>query len=115
MPNIKSYKLGTLIARRELYLAGGQKIAIRIGKPQRSLDRRSYFCPYEILGLGDDQLRRAPGGLDSVHAIQLVLQKIGIDLYVLNDAHEGALRWDAGDNGDLGFPLPDNLMSILKT
>jgi hypothetical protein len=103
-----------MIANRQLSLGFGKKVTVRIGEPRRSSDGRSYFCQYQIAGLGHDELRSAPGGLDSVHAIQLALEKIGIDLHVLNDAHGGAMRWDGDSNGNLGFPLRDEIATILK-
>jgi hypothetical protein len=107
-------KLGIVIASRELEAGGNKKITIKIGKPRREVDHESYFCPYQILGIGYDKLRRAAGGLDSIQAIQLAFQKIGIDLYILNKANNGALNWDGGEHGDLGFPLPDNILDILR-
>jgi hypothetical protein len=112
---VKTYKLGTVIAHRELELGEGKKVTIKIGKPQRVQDHSSYFCPYQILGIGFDKLRRAAGGLDSIHAIQLAFQKIGIDLYALNKANNGALYWDGGESGDLGFPLAEDILNILKS
>jgi hypothetical protein len=66
------------------------------------------------VGLGHDEVRKAPGGLDSIHALQLALEKVGIDLHVLNEAHGGAIRWDGDADGDLGFPLRENIEAILK-
>ncbi len=107
------YKLGTVIAIRELNREG-MKVIVKIGKPQRMPDHSSYFCAYQILGIGHDRLRRA-AGIDAVQALQLVLQKIGIDLYALNKANGGALNWEAGEHGDLGFPLSDDLLNILRS
>jgi RHS repeat-associated protein len=111
---MQSFKLGTTIAHRQLSLSDGGKITVRVGKPQRSPDRRSYFCPYQIVGLGHDHVRRAPGGLDSIHALQFALEKVGIDLHVLNEAYGGAIRWDGDTDGDLGFPLQEKIKAILK-
>lgn len=107
-------KLGVIIARRDLSLAPDKQITVRIGEPQRSADRSSYFCTYEIVGLGDDRPRRAPGGIDSVHALQLVLEKIGIELHVLNEANSGAIHWNGELHGDLGFPLRKAIRDILN-
>jgi len=111
---MQSFKLGTKIGRRQLSLSDGGKITVRVGKPQRSPERRSYFCPYQIVGLGHDHVRRAPGGLDSIHALQFALEKVGIDLHVLNEAHGGAIRWDGDTDGDLGFPPREKIKEILK-
>jgi hypothetical protein len=111
---MQSFKLGRTIARRQLSLSDGRKITVRVGTPQRSPDRRSYFCPYQIVGLGHDHVRRASGGLDSIHALQFALEKVGIDLHVLNEAYNGAIRWDGDTDGDLGFPLREKIKEILK-
>jgi hypothetical protein len=114
MAGISEYKLGPVIATRELTLGVGKKVTIKIGKPQRMPGHPSYFCAYQILGIENDNLRRA-AGIDSVQALQLVLQKIGIDLYALNKANGGTLNWEAGEHSDLGFPLSDDLLNILNS
>jgi hypothetical protein len=109
---MKRYGLGTVIADRKLSLTDGTIVTVQIGMPQRSTEE-FYFCPYKIVGLGDGKTRRA-GGVDAVQALQLALQKVGIDLYVLKDARKTALSWEGGAEGDLGFPLPENISEILK-
>jgi hypothetical protein len=108
------FELGAIIGERRLSLPDGQMVTIVMGTPQKNVDHYSYFCPYKIIGFGDERLSRAAGA-DAIHSLQSALQKIGIDLYVLNLAHNGTLRWEAGEEGDLGFPLPDNLLKILKS
>jgi len=67
------------------------------------------LCPYQILGIGDERVRCA-GGVDAVQALQLAMEMIGSELYFkLNRQHDGKLRWEAGKEGDLGFPVPPNL------
>jgi len=64
------------------------------------------LCPYQILGTGDEKVRYA-GGVDAVQALQLAMEKIGAELYFKLDRQLGGkLRWEAGQQGDLGFPLP---------
>lgn len=107
---LKKYKLGKIIGKRSLISFDGSKVAIRIGMPRPYDDNPSFFfCPYEIVGAGIARVSRA-GGVDSVHAIQMTFQKIGIDLRVLNRQLEGALRWDAGEDAELGFPLPSGMI-----
>jgi hypothetical protein len=112
---MKTYKLGTVIASRELSFAEGGTVVVRIGKPQYEKARSWYFCPYQMIGIGNDAVRRAAGGIDSIHAVQLVLEKIGIDLFTLNASYQGALRWEGGEEGDLGFPLREEITKILTS
>jgi Domain of unknown function (DUF6968) len=110
----KPDKLGTVIAKRELLFGNGEKVVVRIGKPQLLEGEAFYICPYRIFGLGSSNLRFAPGGLDSVHALQLAFQKIGIELRVLVEAHGGTLWWEGGADGDIGFPLWEEIARELN-
>jgi hypothetical protein len=111
----KPDKLGTVIAKRELISARHQKkIVVRIGKPKLLEGESFYTCPYRILGIGNNRLRFASGGLDSVHALQLALEKIGIELHVLNTAYGGSLRWEGGAEGDVGFPVSEGVARELN-
>ena len=108
-------RINSVVATRVLDLRGTEKkVTIKVGKPRQTEDGPIYHCLYQILGIGDNKVRRSPGGLDSIHALQLAFQKVGVDLYVMNDSYNGALVWEGGDD-DLGFPLPENLSSILKS
>ncbi len=107
-------EISEAIAERYLYLEGqpDMKIRVRIGKPQRvtSPQRNDFvFCPYQIIGIGDEKVRSA-GGVDEVQALQLAMVMIGSELYfLLNRKYDGKIRWDAGKDGDLGFPVPPSL------
>jgi hypothetical protein len=46
--------------------------------------------------------------------LQLAFQKIGIELTILNEAHGGALHWEGGAEGDVGFPLSEAIERELK-
>lgn len=107
------FELGTVIARRELSLTQGGQVVVEIGTPQ--LDSEiGHFCPYKISGLGKMRISQG-AGLDSVHALQMALLKIGIDTYAFNKKNDGAVTWDAGEHdGDVGFPLPQNILDIMK-
>jgi len=113
--NAEAYVFGTLIATRTLTLGANKKVTIRIGKPQRVKDEpHSYFCAYQIRGVGNDRMRRA-GGVDAVQALQLVLEKIGIELHALRKSAGEPLQWDGAiTDDDLGFPLRPEILAILK-
>jgi hypothetical protein len=103
-----------IIAERRLYLEGQPDIKIRVilGKPLR-MTRSSHnafvLCPYQIIGIGDEKVRSA-SGIDEVQALQLAMEMIGSELYFkLNRNCGGNLRWEAGKNGNLGFPVPAGL------
>jgi hypothetical protein len=97
--------VGIVIARRELKLRYG-KITVLIGKPEPFPDGSDYYCPYQIIGLGTERVRRA-GGIDSIQALHLALEMIGADLHASPEAQTGELSWECGENGNLGFPVPE--------
>jgi hypothetical protein len=107
-------EISQIIAERHLYLEGQPETSIRvlIGKPQTlpGPSKNDFvLCPYQILGIGDEKVRSA-GGVDEVQALQLVMEMIGSELYFkLNRKYGGKLRWEAGKEGDLGFPVPPGL------
>jgi hypothetical protein len=107
-------EISQVIAERRLYLEDQPESSIRIllGKPQRvpSPSNKDFvLCPYQILGIGDEKVRSA-GGVDEVQALQLAMEMIGSELYFkLNRRYNGKLRWEAGKQGDLGFPVPPGL------
>ena len=109
-------KLGTIVAKRDLVSSvdGAKKVSIQIGKPVLPKGDWTYVCPYRIHGIGDDRLRHAPGGADSVDSLQFVFQKIGIELTIINEAHGGTLHWEGGAEGDVSFPLWERIEKELK-
>jgi hypothetical protein len=95
-----------VIATRSILVKDKEKkITIIIGKPKQFPDTPDYYCPYQILGIGDEKIRYA-AGIDAVQAIQLAMVMIGSDLYTLKEATTGQLRWKGDEKGDLGFPAP---------
>lgn len=118
---MEKYVLGTVIAERELSLPGGKTFTVRIGMPQaHDADECFFFCPYEIVslrheiaGLRNPTVRRS-GGIDSAQAIQSAFVLIGIELHELNRFYRNTLRWEGGEAGDFGFPLPQNILDILE-
>ena len=85
-----------------------------IGKPEKFPDADDYYCPYQIVGVGNERVRYA-GGIDAVQALELTLKMIGTDLYTSGEAQSGALSWMGGSKkGDLGFPVPDGLRDLAR-
>ena len=101
-----SINLGTVIAQRRLAVTGDPEanIMVRIGAPQPYPDASpaSYFCPYQITGIGDQKVRRA-SGVDAVQALEMLVLVLPLELEVLARKHAD-LRWEhAADAGDFGF------------
>jgi len=99
--------IGEVIATRTLQLVENKKggITVQIGKPKQFPNKSDYYCPYRIIGIGDEKIRYA-AGIDAVQAIQLAMVKIGAEIYTSTEAKSGRLRWDGDEKGDLGFPAP---------
>jgi hypothetical protein len=97
--------VGTVIAVRNLDLRGGKEVVVTIGMPRKTPDEDDYYCPYQITGADRSDIRYAVG-VDAVQALELALRMIGADLYTSNEALNGALSWEGGIDGDLGFPRP---------
>ncbi len=88
-------------------MAGEEKrdVLVLVGKPQNFPDSPDYYCPFQIIGVGDQSVSYT-GGVDSIQAIQMALREVGAQLLALNKANGGKLRWEAGGEGDLGLPPP---------
>ena len=100
--------LGEIIAVRELSMVedgkADRKVEISIGKPHLSPDSGGYLCPFQIAGIGREEIKYA-AGIDAIQALQLVMVMVGATLQFLNDQSGGRLRWEGGSEGDLGFPI----------
>jgi len=102
------------LASRRLRLRGGAgpHVEVRIWAPEREQSGATFRCEYQIVGLGNDKIRYTIG-IDAVHALQMVLQKIGTELYTSREFADGRLSWVGGSvPGDLGFPVPRNIADI---
>lgn len=85
------------------------EVFVRIFAPVA--DGTAWRCDYEI-DWPVAPRNSAAYGVDSVQALGLALQKIGIDLY-MSEAHKaGTLMWEAPGKG-YGFPLPANARDLL--
>jgi len=87
-------KLGSVIAVRELAVGRSttRHVTVQIGKPRRG-DLNVWWCPYRVIGVGDDSVRAA-GGVDAVQALQLAELAIAARLDT-----QPRLRWLGRDHG----------------
>ncbi|MBS2033326.1 MAG: hypothetical protein JST54_35965 [Deltaproteobacteria bacterium] len=96
--------IGPVFAERTFDLVGKrQKLVVKIGKPKRFRGGGGFYCPFQFRGGGVNRIRYA-GGVDAVQALQLAMERIGVDLRHFAPP----LTWDAGMDGDLGFPTPED-------
>jgi hypothetical protein len=104
---MKLSNVGQTLGTRTLELDGGRTVSVIIGVPQRYPEgAEDYFCPYQIVGIGDERVRCA-SGIDALQALTLTLKMIGADLYATPEAKNGTLSWVGQSvKGDLGFPPP---------
>ena len=102
--------VGTVIATRELHIEGSAKVRITIGTPREFPEGDNFFCPFQILGIGNETVRYA-GGVDAVQALVLSLQAIGAYLYTSAEFKAGRLTYLGMRN--LGFPVPDNIRDLV--
>jgi hypothetical protein len=101
-----------VIATRHLKLRLAAKeadISVRIFSPEA--DNGGWRCAYEI-DWPDGKRSSAAGGVDSVQALFLALQKIGIEIYTSDYHREGQLIWFEANRG-YGFPVTKNLRDLL--
>jgi len=108
---MKINRIETIIATRQLIYADGKKVSVIIGKPEKFPDSDDYYCPYQIMCIGNENVRYA-GGIDSVQALLLTLNMIGTDLYTSKEAKAGILSWKGGEQGDIGLPVSEVLRDL---
>lgn len=105
---MKLEDVGQIVATRSIKVNGGMETyTVKIGLPQRFPDSVDFYCPIQIDSNGHKGTVMFAAGIDSAQALQLALKLIGGTLHRLNLEHDGALRWEGDENGDLGFPLPE--------
>jgi Domain of unknown function (DUF6968) len=99
--------VGQIIAIREFGAIDGSsltsKVRVLIGKPEEFPEGPGYYCPFQISGVGPEDIKYAVG-IDSVQALQLVMVMIGATLEFYNQELGGVLRWEGSSGGDFGFP-----------
>ncbi|MBA2653193.1 MAG: hypothetical protein H0U73_13155 [Tatlockia sp.] len=97
--------IGELFLSRVLKLndINSTTVTVIIGKPQNFPDGQDYFCPFQIIGIGDGKVTWA-GGIDEIQALLLALEQIGNFLSNSKEYKQGALSWIGSEEGNLGFP-----------
>ncbi|MEP7182349.1 MAG: hypothetical protein ABI886_09195 [Betaproteobacteria bacterium] len=90
------------VASRKLRI-GSDDVLVVIGKPELFEDGNDYYCPYSIKQ-GNDLKVSYAGGMDSVQALQLVMQKIGSDLAYMARTQGVRIDWLDDTPGETGFP-----------
>jgi hypothetical protein len=98
--------VGEIIATRRLYFQGEgdikRTVSVFLGMPQQSPDSTGYHCPFQVIGIGNQQTQSARG-VDSIQALQSALVLIAGSLNHLNNQIGGKLAWEDGSKGELGF------------
>ena len=101
---MENITLENIIATREFQVEGREGgIKVLLGRPQEWGNGRDYYCPYQIVGTGKEEVKKA-FGVDAIQSLQLVMKMIGAEVYTLPEAKKGILKWDGGEEGDFGFP-----------
>jgi hypothetical protein len=100
---VKLKDVGEIIARRKLYVDGTprKEAAVLIGKPCQFSESPDYYCPYQIVGVGNERVMYA-GGVDAIQALEETMAILPTELEVLFRAYP-TLRWEDAPPGDLGF------------
>jgi hypothetical protein len=101
-----------MIATRILKLKGSQSdadVEVSIFAPEP--DGSSWKCAYEIGWPGNKWSSQA-GGIDSIQALVLALQKIAVEIYYSDYHKSGKLFWDSPGSG-YGFPAPRDARDVL--
>ena len=100
------------IAHRRLTTSsplGDTEVLIRVFKPEES--DGNWVCRYEIDWPSQKQSGFA-AGIDSIQALLLALQKVGVDIYTSSYHETGSLKWFEPTRG-YGFPVTGNLRDLL--
>jgi len=102
-----------LIASRLLKIRSGHgdtSVAVRLFSPER--DDGGWRCRYEI-DWPNGKKSGAAAGVDSLQALVIALQKIGIEVYTSDHHKNGKLSWDRPGHG-YGFPVAAIVRDVLQ-
>lgn len=99
---MKLEKIDSIVARRTLQAKSGREVEIIFGKPEKFPDDDDFFCPFQVLGAGDEKVRYA-GGIDSMQALILALKKLSYYVTTLDEVTNGEIQWLDGSEPDLGL------------
>ena len=101
-----------LIAHRRLTISGpsdDMEVLVRLFQPE--VDGGTWICRYEIDWPSQKKSHFA-AGIDSIQAIILALQMVGIEIYTSTYHKSGSLNWFEQSQG-YGFPVTRNLRDLL--
>ena len=101
-----------LIATRVLKLRSGGKdtaFEVRVYSPKQA--QGSWACRYEI-DWPEGRHEMEAHGVDSVQALLIALQLIGVTLYASAHHRSGSLFFEEPGQG-YGFPVPNNTRDML--
>lgn len=105
-------EIGPVFATRTLLLDGKDEIRITIGQPVSPPDWNGNFrCTYRIEGLGEQEIVKGVGGLDSLQALYLAMMTISVDLYTSDEARAGRITWEGDPN--LGLPYSEVIADLV--
>ncbi len=83
-----------VVAEREFQLVNTEgttkTVRVLFGRPEPDAAHRTSLCPYQVLGLGKEKLRKI-GGADSVQALLLAIEAAAHEIKAL--VGENTLRW----------------------
>lgn len=99
---MKLEKVNSVIAKRTLQAKDGREIEIIFGLPEKFPGDDDFYCPFQLVGLGDEKVRYA-GGVDSMQALILALKKLSYYVSSLDEVKNGEIQWLDGSNLDLGL------------
>jgi hypothetical protein len=92
------YRRGPVIAERILTFhrrgRGVREVRVRLGRPRpwpKSLNS-DWMCTYQVLGLGDDRVKRAIG-VDGLQALLLAAHVLPAEVAARAKNEGGACRW----------------------
>ena len=88
---------------------GAKQIPVRVYAPIPDDD--AWRCAYEI-DWPDRQKSSAALGIDALHALQLAMQKIAIEIYTSSYHKSGRLYWER-PGGGYRFPIAKNSRDLL--
>ena len=89
--------------------SGDIEVPIRLFEPEEK--GRAWICRYEI-EWPDQKHSGFAAGIDSIQALLLALQRIGVEMYTSAYHEAGSLKWPKSAKG-YGFPIARNLRDLL--
>ncbi len=102
-----------VIAQRTLYISrpdGDLPVTVDIHAPHE-VEAYHWACDYEI-GWPEGKRIYAGHGVDSVQALWIAMQMIGIELYT-NEHHKAGRLYSERQKGGYGFPIAANCRDLL--